>query len=282
MNSPFPSPDINSPINSSSNEESSAFPQPGAAGTGLYEVQMQISQLQQLFDSRLDYDIVRLFRTIGYGLLLIGAVIYLNFLFPLAISQPAWILQVSGNLTQNISVALVGFALIFYAGSRHRKPLAKRVLPILSWLTILLAVFYLALIPADIVSATRVYRTSEQNIETQVKQNQAALAQAKTAINNAGSLQQLQQIRQVLQVPGAAPTDPQAIRSDLLSRLQQSESGLVSNSQVARNNLRMGLITLVLKQAVLSLICAWLFWQIWSCTAWSRKGRDVTTANSAR
>lgn len=120
-----------------------------------------------------------LLRFAGYGLLLLAFSNFTDALIPPKFGQDAqWEFSTLGKLVGTSPVPIIGLILVFYDELTARSTFGKKVLKFLSWLSLLLSIFYVVMLLVGISAAIRI----NNDINTQAN---FALSEQTTKTNKA-------------------------------------------------------------------------------------------------
>ena len=76
---------------------------------------------------------ISIIRIVGFGLLMMSVVDFLNLLIPLKLMNPDWELQTIGAVIERIPVTFLGIVFVFYEDINCRTPIEKILLKVISW-----------------------------------------------------------------------------------------------------------------------------------------------------
>jgi hypothetical protein len=209
---------------------------------------------------------------LGYGLLVFALLDYIYILIPPRFTDPNWEFQTIGTLVEHAAIPLLGLMLVFY---RHQGYIGKReknLLGFLSWLSLLVGLLYLLMIPLGIIDTGRIYHASNAQIATQLSQQRQQFQQIKGKLNQATTDEQLKQIFAALNSQGRSLkiNNPQAFKDEALAKISQAERNLQVQADSARSNQLKALSKNSLKWNLGALISGVLFIWVWHLTHWAR------------
>lgn len=209
---------------------------------------------------------------VGYGILIFSLIDFLYILIPPQFTDPVWEFQAIGQYVERIWAPLLGLCFVFYGRTGDVKILEMQVLRLLSWLALLLSVFYLVMIPLGIKNGERLYSRVGREAETQLSQQQQQLGQVKAQVEQATTPEQLGQLAAALAQQRQAPPieDPQAFKDQLLFQLERAGSDLETQITVQRKTQQRNLLKQAVKWNLGALIAAIWLLIIWWETAWAR------------
>lgn len=138
----------------------------------------------------------------------------------------------------------------------------------LSWLTLLLALLFLLLIPLGIANTVRLTNTtvSQINILSQQKLTQAE--QLEKQLNQATP----EQINNFLKSQGRSldGQNPQEVKNQILSQISQAKEKIQTQTKATQSSQRIKLLKNSIKWNLGALVSAALFLSIWQGTRWAR------------
>jgi len=210
-------------------------------------------------------------RWVGYGLLLFALVDTFQVLYPLQLTNPAWELQTMGALVERLPVPLLGLVMVFFGEDYNRTGLEGIFLKLVSWLCLLLAILSLLLVPLGVTNTLRLNNQNNQRIEAQAQQRLAELEQIETQVSqgSSGDLINLAEELNRLGLP-VDVSNPDGLKSDILSRVATAKERLPGQSEATRNNQLQVLLKNSVRWNLGALIASVLFFYIWRGTYWAR------------
>ena len=209
-----------------------------------------------------------LFRAVGYGLLLLTLFDVIVAFIPLQLSNPGWQFQTAGGFVERSAVPLIGFILVFYENQESRKKRELLILKLLSWLALVIGVFYFALVVIFFITPPNLNDRSQAQVSaqfdpriTQVQQIQAQVGKAEPA--------QLEALMKNNRVP--AGTDPQAFKAKVLQEAATAEQNFKAQAAITNSGQRLALFKNAIKWGLGAMVTGVLFIRIWAGTAWARQ-----------
>ncbi|WP_197036067.1 HpsJ-like protein, cyanoexosortase A-associated [Fischerella sp. PCC 9605] len=213
-------------------------------------------------------DSMNIFRVLGYGLLLLALFDILEMFIPPGFMNPAWEFQTFGALVERVPVPLIGFVLVFYGEKYSRKEWEFRILKFLSWLTLLLALLFLLLIPLGIANTVRLTNTTVSKINILSQQKLTQAEQLEKQLNQATP----EQINNFLKSQGRSleGQNPQEVKNQILSQISQAKEKIQTQTKATQSSQRTKLLKNSIKWNLGALVSAALFLSIWQGTRWAR------------
>jgi hypothetical protein len=216
-----------------------------------------------------------LFHWVGYGFLLLTLFDLFEIFVPPRFMNPVWEFQMLGALVERVPVPLIGLVLVFCGEPNLRAKWERSILKFLSWAALLFAVWYLLLIPLGISNTVRIDRNSNEQINTQLKQEIAKFQQIKDRLEEAETKEEIESLlfrvdRQV-SVPEIANFQQlRSVKQQISSSLAASEAKIKVNAENDRKNRRFTLLKKSVKWNLGALVSGALFFFIWTSTRWAR------------
>ncbi len=216
-------------------------------------------------------------RWIGYGLLVLALMDAIQVLIPPAagaVGNPEWVLQTIGALVERVPVPLLGLVLVFFGEDMDRTGLEKTVLSLLSWVSLLLALLCLLLIPPGLAYTVQINNQNNQQIAAQVAGQLKQLEEVETQVSK-GTPQDIQNLASQLNNLGLQVDSqkPEEVRGQILEKVTAAKKGIEPQAQATRSNLRTALLKNSVKWNLGALISSALFFTIWRSTGWTRRRR---------
>ena len=214
-----------------------------------------------------------LIRLVGYGLLLMATIDFFSLIIPPQLMNPVWELQTTGALVERIPVTLLGIALIYYGERSDRTPIEVFLLKWLSWLSLILAIFFFLLIPFNISNSVRIYQKQNAHVNLQVTQKVEPMSKFKQKLKSANSSEQIQtilqqQTRQPISIPDSL--DSNKLKDNLLNNINKQEKTL----KLRAKKINSARLSVILKNCIKwnlgALVSGCIFLFIWKNTLWAR------------
>lgn len=213
-----------------------------------------------------------LLHLLGYGLLVFSLLDYIYIIFPLRFTDPNWELQTIGSLVDHAAIPLLGLMLVFYRHQGFISKNQKAFLGFLSWVSLLVGLIYLLLIPLGIIDTGRIYHANNTQITTKVSQQRQQIKQIKSKINQATTDQEINQLFAALdpQRRSLKIKNPQVFKNQTLDKISQTEQNLQAQVNSLRSNQLKALGKNSLKWNLGALVSGILFIWVWHLTRWAR------------
>ena len=211
-------------------------------------------------------------RIVGYGILALAAIDYINIFIPANFTNPAWEFQMLAQLVDKSPVPLIGLAFAFYAKDDFRKDFEEYILKALSWTTLVVGIAYLLLVPLGFNNTLRLNANNNAQINNQLTQQLTQLQQISDRLNQATSQQEINNLFTALNRQGKTPDikNPEELRNRIQAEVATAQTNAKNQSEINRRSLRTGLIKNSVKWNLGAIICGIVFIYIWKITDWAR------------
>jgi hypothetical protein len=214
-----------------------------------------------------------LFRLVGYGLLLLTLFDVIETFIPPKVGDPIWRFDTIGNLVERVPVPLLSLMLIFYGERYGRKKREALLLKLLSWLTLLVSVLFLLLIPIGLTSPIAVSDRNNTRIDNEISQSTAQIQQFQDELSKtSGSELAVFFQRNNIQVPPGNLISLEEVKRQVLANSEQVEQNIKAEAEARRRQLRIALMKSSVKWNLGALVSSVLFLRIWRDTSWARQG----------
>ena len=208
-----------------------------------------------------------LFRSAGYGILLLTVFDWINVLIPLQLNNPTWQFTTAGNFVERSIVPIVGFVLLFYDNQDARSEKEMILLRCLSWLSLLTGMFYAALFVILFIIPAGIDNLNGLRVDAQFSPEIAKIQQVQIQVKNAP----IAQLEAMMKSNKAVTTtDPQVFKSKVLENTAVAEKNLTMEADFTKNNQKMSLLKNAVRWALGALVSAIIFIRIWGLTDWAR------------
>ena len=234
------------------------------------------------------FRIRRIMRWVGYGLFLLYWVDVAYILYPPEFTNIIWEYQIMGDLVRLVPTLLLSLILIFYGETADRRKIERRVLQLLSWFVLVIAVLYFFMVPLTAVNTARISKQNNEQISTQVNQQKLQLEATQEQLEQASAAQ----LESLVPVPDEAgdlpdaPTSPEEAKEQILTRIGDARRAADSQAAQARENLKDNLIKNTFKIIAEAAIGSFALVYIWALTKWARKlksyGRNTEAMDAAK
>ena len=139
---------------------------------------------------------------------------------------------------------------------------------ILSWLTLVIAISFLLLIPLLVSNTIRINKQNYVQISNAAQQQILQAEQVQKQLNAATP----EQINNFLKKQGRSieGKKPEEIKNQILSEISQAKTQIETQSQNTRSSQKLNLIKSSVKWNLGALVSGALFFSLWKATKWAR------------
>ena len=214
-----------------------------------------------------------LVRLLGYGLLALALIDDVYIIIPPRFTDPNWELQTIGKLVENVAILLTGLIFVFYRRQGYIRIREQKFLGFLSWVSLLVGLLYLLIIPLGIADTWRIYYANKAQTSAQVSQQSQRLEQVKDKLNQATTDEQLKQLVASLTPQGRLfkINNSQAFKDQFLTKISQNQQSIKIEAENAQKNQVQTLLKNSLKWNLGALTAGVLFIWIWYLSRWTRR-----------
>ena len=207
----------------------------------------------------------------GYALLLLAILDLLEALIPPGFMNPGWELQFMGDTIERSPVVLLGFMLVFQGEWARRAAWERWLLPGMSWLSLVIGLGFLLMIPLMVLNTFRVDNSGEKQINAQLDQQ---ITQAK-ALQEAFTTAQGQNLEALLRRAGrnVEGADLESMRQEFLTEMVNAEKELQRRAVEARSSQKLELHKRTYKHVVQAAVVGGVLVVFWFGTGWARRSR---------
>jgi hypothetical protein len=215
-----------------------------------------------------------LLRLAGYGLLLLAFSNFGDALFPPQFGKSAtWEFSTLGKLVGTSPVPIIGLVLIFYGESTARSTFGKKILKFLSWLSLLLSIFYTVMLLIGISATIRL--NNENNTQASFALSQQ-LTQFNTAKENLKNTNDANLLKAAEFIERQSPNlkldkgNPTELRKQLEAEIAKNENTIKANIEDGKGRAFRQLVKQSVKWYFEAIVSAFVLFGIWSQTKWTR------------
>jgi large-conductance mechanosensitive channel len=206
----------------------------------------------------------------GYLLLTLTFLDYLALLIPLQFFNPNWELNIIGQLVESVWAPILGFLLVFYRLPPHKIRAKKlKLMSIVSWLILLLAIVYFLSIPLIISDTFRINQINFAQVTQQADQQKTQVAEMKQQLSN---LSDNQVTNIFAKSPLVSPKDSsETMKGKLLTKLEQEQSSNLNKATTVYQQQKQSLFKNSFKWIIGAFLSGCFFITFWKSTDWTRK-----------
>lgn len=219
-----------------------------------------------------DFFTFSLIRLVGYGLLGLTLIDFISLILPLQLMDSVWELQTMGAFIERIPVPLLGIAFIYYGERSYRAPIENFLLRWLSYLSLILGIFFLLMIPLGINNTVRIALTNNAIINQELFTKVEQIDKFKNKMTAANSPAEIQAVLQKQSYQGKLPDaiNAEKFKAQFIKELNNTENDLRKQIEAVRSKKRWELLKKSIKWNLGALIASCLFFVIWKDTLWAR------------
>ncbi len=228
--------------------------------------------MQDFKNSLIGIQTVFLIRSLGYCLLFFFLLDFVFLLIPPKFTDPAWELNLYGQIIERVPILLLSFPLIFFGEYNYRRQLEKIVTKVISWMAIVMAIFFILGLPLIVANTYRLQSLKQDELVFNVGKQTAPVEQFSDRLKKAESdsevisiLKTLNPQKQISDIP-----DPQVVKKKLLEQIAGSFSESKSQVEKEKRNISIGLWKNSIKWLFAGALSAAFLLYIWKQSAWAR------------
>jgi hypothetical protein len=208
---------------------------------------------------------------IGYGFLGLSLFDHINIIYPVEISNPSWIVETIGQISERIPILWIGLLLVFFRREGYIRKAEIRGLKFLSWLCLLLGIIYLILIPMMIGNTVRLSQLIDTQIEARASQQTERLKRARDQVSQTKEQDISAYLRYQNSQTGLPQTiTPEKFKENLLQKANKDISELTANSQALKATQVGSLVKRTVKWSLGNLLSTFVCIWVWYQTRWTR------------
>ncbi|MEL7245203.1 MAG: HpsJ family protein [Cyanobacteria bacterium J06573_2] len=211
---------------------------------------------------------IPIFRVVGYCLLILSLFDVIELFIPPNFMNPVWEFRTMGMLVERTPIPLFGFMLVFAGGLDWRGKWESILVKIFSWLTLLIGILYLLLVPIGVMNTIRLNNNNVAQINNIYNQKLSRAEQIEQGVTKATS----EQISNTLKRQGKPieGKNPEEVKNQVLSELTQAKQRLKNQADNNKSSRRMALLKNAVKWILGALIGGVFFITVWRLSGWAR------------
>lgn len=214
---------------------------------------------------------IRIARILGYGLLVLAFFDLIETFMSLELMNALSQFQTIGTLVERVPVTLIGLVLVFLGGLDERNKWELLLLKILSWLTLLVGILFILLIPLGIGNTVQINNILVAQVNTQYEQKISQVKGFEDRLRQATPENVLDVIKR--QGGSVVGKTPQQIKDELLSKVDKSKGEFKTQADASKWQQQKGYLKKAVKWNLGALISGFLFISIWKYTDRIRTAR---------
>ena len=182
-----------------------------------------------------------LWRFVGYILLIFSLMDYVEIIVPTHFIDPVWEFQTMGQLVEHIWAPLLGLTFVFIQ-QQYISRFELQVLSFLSWLSFILGLLYLLMLPLGINDSITIYNGTSAQITHQAVQQKEQFSKLKQLVNKAQTNIEIHNLDQIINPQSSTQSNdsPQSLKNKLSRQLetlalQASNTAKSAQGDLAKN-----------------------------------------------
>jgi hypothetical protein len=214
-----------------------------------------------------------LLRFVGYTLIILSIFDYAAILLPPQLTNPNWEFQAITQMVDHVWSIFLGLTFTFLFNENSLvKARQLTLLKLLSWLSLLIGIFYLLMLPLGINNSLTIYRTINNNFETQLSQQQAQIQEFTEKLKNVTSAPQLTAIATRLDIPIETNSNqsPQDLKNKISQQIQTSTQTAINAAKMSKREQTKNLIKAAVRINIGAVVSGVCFIVLWRLTGWTR------------
>lgn len=203
---------------------------------------------------------VPLVHLVGYALLGLAFIDYINLFIPSHFTNPYWELQLIASVVDHVPLPLVGIMLVFY-GHRFRGRIEKVVMRILAWAALIAGILYLLLIPLGTVDSYRVNTAYNIEVTEQLNRQTFPLQNLRKKVTAAQSTTELLSLvnSENAQAPPLKISNPEQFKQTILDNIDKASAQAKKQSDAQLKQRQKSLLQDAIRYLLGCLICGAFF-----------------------
>jgi hypothetical protein len=215
---------------------------------------------------------IRIARIMGYGLLALAFFDLIETFMSLELMNALSQFQTIGILVERVPVTLIGLVLVFFGGLEERNRLETLLLKCLSWLTLLVGILFILLIPLGIGNTVQINNILVAQVNTQYEQKISQAKGFEERVKQATPENILDIVKR--QGGPVAGKNPQQIKDEILSKVDKSKADFKAQADASKSQQQRSWLRKSVKWNLGALISGFLFISIWKYTDRIRTARS--------
>ncbi len=221
----------------------------------------------------------KLLRFAGYGLLLFSLANFADALLPPRFGQdPAWEFEALRKSVGTAPVPIIGLILVFYGESTARSPLGRNILKALSWLSLVLGIFFSIFLVVGISAVIRINTNLNTQASFVLSQQVSQFNTAKESLKNTDD-RNLQRAAEFIERRSPDikldKTNPTVLRSQIEAEILKNEKEIKDRVQTGQEQAFRQLLKQSSKAFFEAIVAAVVLFGIWSQSKWARSKNVV-------
>ena len=210
----------------------------------------------------------------GYGLLLFSLANFADALIPPRFGQdPTWEFEALRKLVGTSPVPIIGLILVFYGETTARSPFGKNILKVLSWLSLVLGIFFSIFLVIGVSAVIRINNDLNTQANFVLSQQVSQFNTAKESLKNTDD-RNLQRAAEFIERRSPDikldKTNPTVLRSQIEAEILKNENEIKDRVENGRQQASRRLLKQSVKAFFETIVAAGVLFGIWSQSKWAR------------
>ncbi len=217
-----------------------------------------------------------LLRGLGYCLLVLFLLDCGMIAIPLKFTNAVWELSTYGQIIERVPILLFSFPFIFFGEYSARMKWEQIATKIISWMALIIAIFFFVGIPLGIVNTFRVQTLRQGEVIVKVAQQNGPVQEISERLNKADTDSEIrnvlkainpQQQARISQIP-----NPKEIKEKLLAEATKSIKQIQLQSEETKRRISTSLWKDSVKWTIAALFSGLFLLYVWGQSKWARVG----------
>lgn len=215
-------------------------------------------------------------RGIGYFLLALFFLDFFTIIIPAKFTDAVWELNTYGQIVERVPLLLLSFPLVFFGEYSARLKWEQIATKIISWLALIMAIFFLLGVPLDIVNSFRVQNLRKGEVIAKVAQQNSPLQAIAERLEKAKTDSEVKDVLKLItpqqQALVARIPKPQEVKKKLLTEITTSINQTQSQSEDVKRRISNALWKDSIKWAIAATLSGLFLVYLWMQSKWARVG----------
>ncbi len=210
-------------------------------------------------------------RFVGYILLLFSLMDYIQIFVPIHFIDPVWEFQTMEQLVEHIWAPLLGLTFVFIQ-QQYISRFELQLLSFLSWLSLIMGLLYLILLPLGINDSISIYNDTSAQISHQAVQQKEQFSRLSQLVNKANTNIELHNLDKIInrQTSTQSNDSPQSLKNKLSKQVETLALHASNTAKYAQGDLAKNLIKKAVKVNLGTVLAGVSLITVWHLTYWVR------------
>ncbi|NUN65701.1 hypothetical protein HCU40_13275 [Pseudanabaena biceps] len=219
-----------------------------------------------------------LFRLLGYCLLFFFLLDTLVIAIPFKFTDAIWELNIFGQIVERVPLLLLSFPLLFFGEYSARMKWEKIAAQVISWLALVLAMFFFLGLPLAVVNTFRVQDIRQGEVIANAAQQNGPIQEIANRLNKANTDVEIRDVLKSINPQQRAVVNqipnPSEIKTKLLKEINESISKTQTQADSSKRQIGMSLWKDSVKWLIAGLFSGLFLLYVWLQSKWARVGID--------